>query len=154
MDSREQGWQIEGDTLAITLDGPAAGTYSVPVPVPQQPPQAGQVILVGAKDGKPVYVRLATRPELAAAIEAHLTAARERHLAEDTRCDRCGSHVDGRSCYHQQEWTRLGGSRVKATAYYCAGCAALRQTIGQGERSAMEERASERPDMTPESKED
>lgn len=150
----DQGWQIEGDTLTITLDGPAAGIYSVPVPIPRDHPKAGSVILVGSKDGKPVYVRLAPRPELAAAIEAELAAERDRHLAADTRCDRCGSHVDGRTCYRQQEWTSLGGSRVKATAYYCAACSSLLQTIGRGERSAMQERSAERSDLTPETKED
>lgn len=148
------GWQIEAGQLTITLDGPAAGTYTVRVPVPQDHPQAGSVILVGSKDSKPVYVRLAPRPELAAAIKATLAAERDAYLATETRCDRCGCHVDGRSCYRQAQWTRLGGSRIKATAYYCSSCAGLLQTIGRGELSAMDERAADRPDMTPDSKQD
>lgn len=70
------------------------------------------------------------------------------------RCDRCHAEVDGDVAYKQQEWTSWAGKRVRVTAYYCQACAGTLRAIGAGERSAMEERASSRPDMTPEHKED
>lgn len=150
-------WRIEGDALTITLDGPAAGTYSPThisgescVPTIQTV-QGVEVILVGRKDGKPVYVKMATRPELAEAIRSyHAAQAVAYDAAHPVRCERCGQVVDTTTAYHQTERSPWG----KVIAYYCDSCRSLLQTIGMGELSAMEERAIERPDLTPETKED
>ena len=64
-------------------------------------------------------------------------------------CERCGADVrpDG---YHQTEHSQYG----KIIAYYCSSCRQLLTQIGAGEHTAMQERAGDRPDNTPQTKED
>jgi hypothetical protein len=68
----------------------------------------------------------------------------ERH---DETCERCGCQVDGATSYRQQEWTRLVGSRVQVTAYYCMRCAGLLGSIGQGEYTGLAEHATDIPSV-------
>jgi hypothetical protein len=75
-------------------------------------------------------------------------------VVEPTRCDRCDAVVDPATAYSQQQTTRCGSSKVKYTAHYCDDCARLLQAVGMGEHTAMQERASAQPDMTPETKAD
>lgn len=70
------------------------------------------------------------------------------------RCERCGTAIDTRKAYHQQERMSFGGGTVKVAAYYCDHCRQLLTEIGWGEYTLMQERASERPDNTPTYKED
>lgn len=81
-------------------------------------------------------------------------ALREECLRTEIHCERCGCHVDGNTCYHQQEWARFGGRKVRVEAYYCDRCAALLRTIGAGEYTAMQERADDVPSYEPETKSD
>mgnify|MGYP001562942478 CR=1 FL=1 len=76
--------------------------------------------------------------------EVAVDVAQASYLA-GLRCERCGEHVDGTSCYKQQEWARFGGKAVRVTACYCEGCARLLRAIGSGERTAMEERGATVP---------
>jgi Zn finger protein HypA/HybF involved in hydrogenase expression len=70
------------------------------------------------------------------------------------RCERCGTAIDTRKAYHQQERMAWGGNTIKVAAYYCDHCRQLLTMIGKGERTPMQERATERPDNTPTYKED
>ena len=70
------------------------------------------------------------------------------------RCERCGATIDTRKAYHQQERMSWGGKTISVTAYYCHDCRALLTQIGAGERTAMQDRATERPDNTPTTKQD
>ncbi len=54
-------------------------------------------------------------------------------------CDRCKCVVTP-TAYSQQQWTRLSGSKIRITAYYCDSCKTLLSTIGAGEHSALEDR--------------
>ena len=69
-------------------------------------------------------------------------------------CERCGTDIDTRKAYHQQEPMSWGGKTIKATAYYCDHCRQLLTMIGKGECTPMQERATDRPDNTPTYKED
>jgi hypothetical protein len=69
-------------------------------------------------------------------------------------CERCGTAIDTRAAYHQQERISFGGSTVKVAAYYCDHCRQLLTEIGRGEHTPMQERVTERPDNTPTYKED
>jgi len=94
---------------------------------------------------------------VAAALKAErdpIIDAMIEHDRRNTRCDRCGAHVDTDSAYHQEEWARLGVSKVKVRAYYCDPCARLLRAIGAGERTAMQERAARVPSYEPETKAD
>jgi len=70
------------------------------------------------------------------------------------RCERCGDAIDTRKAYYQQERMSWGGKTVPVTAYYCNHCRQLLTMIGKGEHTQMQERATERPDNTPNYKED
>lgn len=70
------------------------------------------------------------------------------------RCERCGDSLDTRKAYKQKEWSFLGGKRVQVTACYCDSCRKLLTTIGAGEVTPMEERASEKPSYEPAYKEE
>lgn len=69
------------------------------------------------------------------------------------KCERCGCHVSG-DAYHQTERANFCGQTVKVVAYYCDSCRQLLTQIGAGEYTAMQERAGDRPDNTPYTKED
>lgn len=71
-----------------------------------------------------------------------------------SNCERCGKSLDTRKAYHQQERMSWGGSTIKVAAYYCGHCRQLLTMIGKGERTPMQDRASDRPDNTPTYKED
>lgn len=75
--------------------------------------------------------------------------AKRRAARANCKCDRCGTAVDGNTCYSQKEWARLGGARVQINAYYCADCAKLLNAIGAGERTEMQERAAFVPSSEP-----
>jgi hypothetical protein len=76
--------------------------------------------------------------------------AREQYLRENTKCDRCGTQIDGNIAYSQQE--RFMNSTV--TAWYCAACVGLLRNIGMGEFDGLQERASARGSREPYTKED
>jgi len=69
-------------------------------------------------------------------------------------CERCGQMVDTRVAYHQMERGWFGGREVKVKAYYCKDCYQVLSAVGAGERTALEDRATEAPDNTPETKSD
>jgi hypothetical protein len=69
-------------------------------------------------------------------------------------CERCGTAIDTRKTYHQQERMSFGGGTVKVAAYYCNHCRQLLTEIGKGEYTPMQERATDIPDNTPTYKED
>jgi hypothetical protein len=93
-------------------------------------------------------------PEQRQAKEAADQAEHERYLREDTRCERCGQKIDGNTAYHQEEWTRFGGKKVKCIAYYCDPCRHLLASCGDGEMSDLEHRAAHVPSPEPYTKED
>jgi hypothetical protein len=70
------------------------------------------------------------------------------------RCERCGTAIDSRTAYHQQEPMAFSGKTVKVITYYCDPCRHLLTEIGRGEYTPMQERATDRPDNTPTYKED
>lgn len=76
-------------------------------------------------------------------------AADNAAMDKNRHCERCGTHVS-KTAYHQTEKGPWG----KVTAYYCDSCRQLLTSIGAGEYTAMQERADERPDNTPYTKED
>jgi len=84
-------------------------------------------------------------PEITAIIAGHDIRASQPIVRH---CDRCGAVVP-ETAYHQQEWTRFGGQKVRVTAWYCEGCRQVLQSIGQGEYSAMQERANDIPSYEP-----
>lgn len=63
----------------------------------------------------------------------------------EVKCERCGSKINI-NVYRQAEG--------KYVAYYCHDCRQLLTQIGAGEHTAMQERAGDRPDNTPYTKED
>ena len=65
------------------------------------------------------------------------------------RCERCNDSLDSRKAYKQKEWAYFGGKLVQVTACYCDSCRKLLTTIGAGEVTPMEERASEKPSYEP-----
>ena len=65
------------------------------------------------------------------------------------KCERCGEHVS-KTAYRQTERSPWG----PVTAYYCDSCRQLLTQIGAGEHTALQDRASDRPDNTPYTKED
>jgi hypothetical protein len=84
--------------------------------------------------------------------EAQIASDNARMEAEadaHRKCERCGEHV-GHDAYRQTENSRYG----KVTTYYCDSCRQLLTQIGAGEHTAMQDRASDRPDNTPYTKED
>ncbi|MEP0846054.1 MAG: hypothetical protein HRF50_04435 [Phycisphaerae bacterium] len=82
-----------------------------------------------------------------------IEAERVAYLREHCTCERCGVHIDGNVAYRQEEWGRLGGRAVPVTAYYCDPCRVLLQAVGQGEYTAMHERAVDVPSVEPYTKE-
>jgi hypothetical protein len=64
-------------------------------------------------------------------------------------CDRCGRVVDD-DAYSQVQNYR----GYKVIAYYCDNCRQLLTSIGAGEYTAMQDRADDRGDNTPDCKED
>ncbi len=68
-------------------------------------------------------------------------------------CDRCGKVVP-ETAYQQKEWTRFGGRKVQVITRYCQACASVLKGIGQGEYTAMQERASAIPSYEPRGDED
>lgn len=84
-------------------------------------------------------------------LTASETAAiREKDLLEHTKCERCGKKIDGNTAYSQQE----SFQRMRVTAWYCDACRKLLAMIGQGEYTALQERADARPGYEPYTKED
>ncbi len=83
------------------------------------------------------------------AMEAEIEAEVARDLEHNTRCHRCGCHVDGQTAYSQKEWMRIGAAKVQVATYYCDGCKSLLCGIGAGEHTAMEERAATVPSYEP-----
>ena len=81
--------------------------------------------------------------------EAETAEARRESLRHE-RCERCGKEVDGKTAYSQQEWYR----GVRVSAYYCDSCHRLLSAIGAGEHTALQERATERHSVEPETKQD
>ena len=65
------------------------------------------------------------------------------------RCERCSDSLDTRKAYKQKEWSCFGGKRVQVTACYCDSCRKLLTTIGAGEVTPMEERATDKPSYEP-----
>ena len=61
------------------------------------------------------------------------------------RCERCSASLDTRKAYSQKEWSYFGGKRVQVTACYCNSCEQVLTTVGAGEVTPMEERATEKP---------
>ncbi len=61
------------------------------------------------------------------------------------QCERCSEKIDTRKAYGQKEWTRFGGKKVQVMTHYCDSCRRVLMAVGQGEYTAMEERASEVP---------
>jgi len=59
----------------------------------------------------------------------------------ETQCERCGAVIERDTAYRQTEWTTWSGKRVKCSAYYCETCRHLLATIGEGEYTALQERA-------------
>jgi hypothetical protein len=82
--------------------------------------------------------------------EAEIAADREQYLRERIKCDRCGKKIDGNTAYSQQE----SYMRTRVTAFYCEPCRALLAGIGEGEYTALQERAFARPSYEPHTKED
>jgi hypothetical protein len=98
-------------------------------------------------------------PEIIRVISEHDPRTDEQQAADkakilaeaaaNRKCERCGCHVSG-DAYHQTERSPWG----PVTAYYCDSCRQLLTQIGAGEHTAMQERAGDRPDNTPYTKED
>jgi len=82
--------------------------------------------------------------ETDAEIEAIKTAA-----LENCRCERCGVKVNGKTAYSQKEWTFFGGKRVQVNTCYCDSCRRVLTTVGAGETTPMEERATDKPSYEP-----
>jgi len=70
------------------------------------------------------------------------------------RCDRCGAKIDTRTAYMQQERASFGGKTVPVAAYYCDTCHTVLAAVGKGEHTALKDRAADRPDNTPYTKQD
>lgn len=94
-------------------------------------------------------------PEIKSLVAEHdilsdeeIAAIKEQAL-NNCKCERCGAKVNGRTAYKQKEWANFAGRRVRVTAYYCDSCQKLLATIGAGEMTPMEERASEKPSYEP-----
>jgi hypothetical protein len=83
-------------------------------------------------------------PETDEEIEAIKAAA-----MGNCRCERCGEKVNGKTAYSQKEWAYFGGKRVQVTACYCNSCKQVLTTVGAGEVTPMEERATEKPGYEP-----
>ena len=79
--------------------------------------------------------------------EADRAARTAELLRTETRCERCHKQIDGNTAYSQEERTSWGGRSVRVTAYYCDSCRSLLQSIGAGEYTDMQARASEQPSM-------
>jgi hypothetical protein len=107
-----------------------------------------------ARKPMPEIVRVISEhdPRTDEQVEKENDKIRADHNAHLT-CERCGCHVDP-SAYHQTETANFGGQSVKVAAYYCNSCRQLLTQIGAGEYTAMQERANETPDNTPQTKED
>jgi len=83
--------------------------------------------------------------EQVASDNARLEAEADSHR----KCERCGEHVT-KAAYSQTEQSPWG----PVTAYYCDSCRQLLTQVGCGEHTALQDRASDRPDNTPQTKED
>lgn len=102
-------------------------------------------------------------PEIIRVISEHDPRTDEQQAADkaqilaeaaaNRKCEQCGKHVDA-NAYHQTEQSYLCGQTMKVVAYYCDSCRQLLTQIGAGEYTAMRERAEDRPDNTPYTKED
>jgi Zn finger protein HypA/HybF involved in hydrogenase expression len=67
-----------------------------------------------------------------------------------SKCTRCGKAIDTRNTYSQIEnW-----QGKKVISHYCDGCKTLLTTIGQGEYTAMQDRAQVNPGYEQGNKED
>jgi hypothetical protein len=86
------------------------------------------------------------RTDAQVTIDAEMVNA---EMDKNRRCDRCGTHV-AKTVYSQKEGSQWG----PVTVYYCDSCRQLLTSIGAGEHTAMQERADERQDNTPVTKED
>jgi len=79
--------------------------------------------------------------------DADRAARTAEWLRTETRCGRCKEQIDGNTAYQQDERARFGGRVVIVTAHYCESCRSLLQSIGAGEYTDMQARASEQPSM-------
>lgn len=150
-------------TIHPTLEAARAAAAANPaiVRIIEIETAAGEIGYIGAKTGLAglqVALKGATLPGTRRLIaehplrcEAEVRAAVDAHLATECRCERCGAHVDGRTAYQQRE--SIGGGR-QVVAYYCDSCRTVLQAVGAGERTAMDERAAERPSAEPYTKAD
>lgn len=68
---------------------------------------------------------------------------------ENCRCERCGVKVNGKTAYSQKEWAFFGGKRVQVNTCYCDSCRRVLTTVGAGEATPMQERATEKPSYEP-----
>jgi len=59
-----------------------------------------------------------------------IEAERAAHLRDNTRCERCGTKVDGNTAYSRQEWIRRSGQRIRVIAHYCESCRVVLQAWG------------------------
>lgn len=82
--------------------------------------------------------------------ESEIASTREKALREHIKCERCGKKIDGNTAYSQQEWYR----KMRVTAFYCEPCRALLASIGAGEYTELQERASVRHGYEPYTTED
>jgi Zn finger protein HypA/HybF involved in hydrogenase expression len=66
------------------------------------------------------------------------------------RCERCGKTINSRTAYKQlEDW-----QGKKVITYYCNSCKELLTSIGKGEYTAMQDRASQVNGYEPTNKED
>lgn len=71
-----------------------------------------------------------------------------------TTCDRCAVALDTRTAKNQLEWMYFGGTKIRATTYYCNSCFNLLASVGAGEKTELEERAGYIPSPEPLTKDD
>lgn len=57
-----------------------------------------------------------------------------------TKCGRCGTIVDCRTSYSQQELSMFCGHRSNVKTHYCECCHKFLAAVGVGEKTALEER--------------
>jgi hypothetical protein len=105
-------------------------------------------VLAGALKRKPMPEIKRLVAEYTTETDAEIEEIKAKAL-ENCRCERCGVKVNGKTAYSQKEWANFCGKRVQVTACYCNSCRQLLTTIGAGEVTPMEERATEKPSHEP-----
>jgi len=73
-----------------------------------------------------------------AVADAKEAATKAAYLRGNIRCERCLEKIDGNTAYKQREWC----NGVRCLAYYCDRCKNLLQSIGDGETSDLQHRAT------------